>query len=111
MKVTLGIELSPEADIGPGLRIFHQGAITVTGKARIGARCRLRQGVTIGVRERGGEGPTIGDDVFIGAFAQIIGNVTVGDGAQIGSLSVVVTDVPAGMTAVGVPARIIEPKR
>ena len=59
------------------------------------------------MRERNGPTPVIGDDVFIGAYAQILGGVRIGDGAKIGALSVVLDDVPAGATAVGIPARIV----
>jgi serine O-acetyltransferase len=108
MKISVNIELPPTVEIGPGLRIFHQSAITVGGGAKIGAHCRMRQGVTIGVRERGGAFPVLGDDVFIGPYAQILGGVHVGDGAHIGALSVVLADVPAGATVAGAPARPIE---
>lgn len=107
MRVLTGIELPASVEIGPGLRIYHQGAITFNAGVRVGARCRLRQGVTIGVRERGGGVPSLGDDIFIGSFAQILGDIKVGDGAHIGAGAVVLKDVPAGATAVGVPARII----
>jgi serine O-acetyltransferase len=107
MRVLTGIELPSTVEIGPGLRIYHQGAITFNAGVKVGARCRIRQGVTIGVRERDGDVPTIGDDVFIGSFAQILGAVSVGDGANIGAGAVVLSDVPAGATAVGVPARVI----
>jgi serine acetyltransferase len=110
MKITVGIELPLGAEIGPGFRIYHQGAITLNSGVKVGARCRMRQGVTIGVRERGGAMPVLGDDVFIGAFAQILGAVKIGDGATIGAGAVVLSDVPAGTTAVGVPAKILGAK-
>ena len=68
----------------------------------------LRQGVTIGNVRIDGPVPRIGNRVNIGAYAQILGDVSVGDGANIGAMAVVLRDVPAGATAVGVPARIIE---
>jgi serine O-acetyltransferase len=64
--------------------------------------------VTVGWDYRGARRPIIGDNVFIGAGAKVLGAVTVGDGARIGANAVVVCDVPAGATAVGVPARIVE---
>ena len=103
----LSIEIPTSVTIGPGFRIYHQGTITINGRTTIGMRCRLRQGVTIGVRERDGGVPAIGDDVFIGSSAQILGAVIVGDRAKIGAGAVVLKDVPADATAVGVPARII----
>jgi serine O-acetyltransferase len=108
-RAVLTIEIPPSVDIGPGLRIFHQGPIVITATARIGARCRMRQGVTIGVLERGGPAPVIGDDVMIGPYAQILGGVHVGDGATIGALTLVNRDVPAGATVGGVPMRILGP--
>ena len=63
--------------------------------------------MTVGWDYRGDRRPIIGDDVFIGAGAKILGAVTIGDGARIGANAVVVCDVPAGATAVGVPARIV----
>jgi serine O-acetyltransferase len=95
-------------DIGPGLFVAH-GHGTSLAAARIGANCYVHQGVTIGWDYKGEQKPVIGDNVFIGAGACILGDVTVGDGARIGANAVVLTDVPAGATAVGVPARILEP--
>ncbi len=109
VRLVTGVDLPRTAVIGPGFRIFHFGGITINPGSTIGARCRVRQGVTIGVRDTGGGVPTIGDDVFIGSYAQILGDIRVGDAAKIGAMACVLTDVPAGATAVGVPARIIEP--
>lgn len=102
-----GVELPPETEVGPGLRIWHGAGLVVNPNARIGSNCLLRQGVTIGNLEAGGECPVIGSDVEIGAYAQILGPVQIGDGAKIGAMSVVLGDVPANATAVGVPARIV----
>jgi serine O-acetyltransferase len=100
-----GLDMSNTV-IGPGLFISH-GQATVLSAERIGANLQVHQGVTIGWDYRGDRRPIIGDDVFIGAGAKILGAVTVGDGARIGANAVVVCDVPAGATAVGVPARIV----
>ncbi|WCB96946.1 hypothetical protein DSM104299_05716 [Baekduia alba] len=105
MRVTVNIELPATAQIGPGLRIYHQSGIVLGGDVVIGARCRMRQGVTVGVRERGGRPPRLGDDVFLGAYAQVIGDITVGDGAMVGSMSLVLADVAAGAVVGGVPAK------
>jgi len=99
-----GLDLSRTA-IGPGLFISH-GQGTILSAERIGANLQVHQGVTIGWDYRGDRRPIVGDDVFIGAGAKILGPVTIGDGARIGANAVVVCDVPAGATAVGVPARI-----
>jgi serine O-acetyltransferase len=100
-----GLEMGTTV-IGPGLFISH-GQGTVLSAERIGANLQVHQGVTIGWDYRGERRPVIGDDVFIGAGAKVLGAVTVGDGARIGANAVVVSDVPAGATAVGVPARIV----
>ena len=77
----------------------------------MGERCMISHGVTIGVL--GGDRlgvPRLGNDVYVGCGAKILGPVTIGDGAIIGANAVVLEDVPAGATAVGVPARIIVKK-
>jgi serine O-acetyltransferase len=89
-------------DVGTGLVISH-GHGSILSARSIGRNCWVHHEVTIGWRHDGGQ-PTIGDDVFIGAGAKVIGGVHVGDGAKIGANAVVVKDVPAGATAVGVPA-------
>lgn len=107
-EVLTGIELPPDVEIGPRLRIWHGGNIVINPGVVIGSDCVLRQGVTIGNVRIDGPVPRIGNGVNIGAYAQILGDVSVGDGANIGAMAVVLRDVPAGATAVGVPARIIE---
>jgi serine O-acetyltransferase len=107
VETILGVSLPKATVIGPGLRIYHFGGVFVNERSCIGARCTLRQGVTIGSRDDDGAAPILGDDVDLGAYAQVLGEVHIGDGARIGAMSVVLTDVPAGATAVGVPARIV----
>jgi len=93
-------------DIGPGLFIAHGHGTSLSG-SKIGANCYVHQGVTIGWDYRSERTPIIGDNVFIGAGAVIVGAVTIGDGARIGANAVVLSDVPPGATAVGVPARVL----
>lgn len=109
VETATGISLPKEAAIGPGLRIYHFGNIFINPDARIGAGCTLRQGVTLGNRREGGPSPTLDDGVDLGAYAQVLGGVRIGRGARVGAMSVVLADVPAGATAVGIPARIVEP--
>jgi len=109
VETLLGISLPKAAVIGPGLRIWHFGNIFIHPEARIGAHCTLRHGVTIGNRVEGGGVPVIGDNVELGAYAQVLGGVRIGNDCRIGAMSLVLSDVPDGCTAVGVPARIIRP--
>jgi serine O-acetyltransferase len=94
-------DISPWAEIGPGLYLYH-GMGSVIGKGtRIGKRSVICQGVTTGA------GPRIGDDVSLWAGAKVIGKVTIGHRVQVGANAVVIRDVPADSLAVGVPARVI----
>jgi serine O-acetyltransferase len=99
-----GLDLSG-TPIGPGLFISH-GQGTILSAERIGANLQVHQGVTVGWDYRGARRPVIGDNVFIGAGAKVLGAIEIGDGALIGANAVVMCDVPAGATAVGIPARI-----
>lgn len=107
VETATGISLPKEAEIGPGLKIWHFGGIFINPAVRIGANCTLRQGITIGNRIDDGPVPVIGDNVEFGAYAQVLGGVRIGDNCRIGAMSVVLSDMPAGMTAVGNPARIL----
>lgn len=109
VETLLATSLPKSAVIGPGLRIWHFGGIFVHADAYLGANCTLRQGVTIGNRVEGGAVPQIGNNVEFGAYAQVLGGIRIGNDCKIGALSVVLTDVPDGCTAVGAPARIIRP--
>lgn len=110
IEILTGISLPKSCVIGGGLRIWHFGGIFINGDAVIGNNCTLRHGVTIGNRCEGGLSPVLGNDVDIGAGAHILGDVRIGDGCRIGAMALVLTDMPPGATAVGVPARII-PRR
>ena len=107
IETMTGISLPKEAEIGPGLRIWHFGCIFIHPGTKMGANCTLRQGVTIGNRREDGPTPVIGDNVEFGAYAQVLGGVTIGNNCKIGAMSLVLDDVPDGKTAVGNPARII----
>ena len=107
VETLLTTSIPKSAVIGPGLRIWHFGGIFIHSDAVIGSGCTLRQGVTIGNRVENGPVPIIGNDVEVGAYAQILGGVKIGNDCRIGALSVVLCDVPDGATAVGIPARII----
>lgn len=102
----LGVDLPVTAQVGPGLKLQHAYGVVIHPRAVLGARCRLNQGVTIGVRGRHHDAPVLGDDVSVGSGAQILGPVTVGDEAAIGAGALVVKDVPAGWVAVNAAAEI-----
>jgi serine O-acetyltransferase len=89
------------------LLIPHPNGIVIHPEARIGVNCLIFQQVTIGADGRQGE-PEIGGHVDIGAGARILGPVRIGSHAKIGANAVVIADVPAGATAVGIPARIVQ---
>ena len=103
-----GLEILVGADIGGGLYIAHPVGVVVSPK-RIGRNCSIIAAVTIGMRNTW-DFPEIGDEVFIGAGARVLGKITIGDGAVIGANAVVMNDLPAGATAVGIPAQIIRIK-
>lgn len=92
--------------IGPGVHFGHRQGIVIARTAQIGARCRIRHQVTIANSPQGAA--LIGDDVEIGAGAKLIGRVRIGDRARIGANAVVVHDVPANVTVVGIPARVVK---
>lgn len=106
-EMATGSTIHREARIGRGLRLEHAQNIRVHPGVRIGDFCVLMHDVTIG-ENAGREGvAVIGDHVHIGAGAKILGPVTIGDHARIAANSLVLADVPAGATAIGVPARIL----
>ena len=94
--------------VQPGLYVIH-GQIVVDGIVEIGPGAVIAPWVTIGLRAGNVQGATLGHSVHIGTGAKVIGPVQIGDAAQIGANSVVVGDVPAGVTAVGAPARPVQP--
>lgn len=100
-------DISPEARLGRKLMLPHPNGIVIHEEAVIGDECMIMQQVTVGMIGEG-EVPTIGNKVYIGAGAKIIGKVHVGDGARIGANAVVTGDVPPHCTAVGIPARLIQ---
>jgi serine O-acetyltransferase len=95
-----------DAEFGPGLVILHSFGIVVNSSVRAGKNLVMEHGVTIGAEK--GQSPLLGDNVFIGAGAKIIGPVRIGSDVKIGANAVVTRDLPDGATAVGVPARVVK---
>lgn len=111
-RLLTGIEIHPGAQIGRRVFIDHGFGVVIGETAVIGDDCTIYQGVTLGgtrLYKGAKRHPTLGKGVVVGAGAQVLGGFTVGDCARIGSNAVVVKPVPAGATAVGNPARIIDP--
>jgi serine O-acetyltransferase len=107
IQIVTGIELPCEADVGRNFVIDHFGGIIISGYAKFGNDCRIRNGVVVGLRRIEEKfAPVIGNNVDIGAGAKLLGPITIGDNVIIGANAVVLSDVPANSIAVGVPAII-----
>ncbi|MEG3857741.1 serine O-acetyltransferase [Microcoleus sp. herbarium12] len=113
VRNTYGIDLPFTVTLGRRVVIEHEGCIVIHGYCVIGDDCIIRQGVTLGNRylDRPLEAPKLGTRVNVGAGAKLLGGISLGDGANIGANAVVLCDVPAGQTAVGIPAKIVGSKK
>ena len=109
-RMLTGIEIHPSATIGSGFFIDHGMGVVIGETAEIGDYVTLFQGVTLGGtgKERGKRHPTLGSHVVVGAGAKILGGITIGDNVKIGANSVVLKNVSANSTVIGVPARVIK---
>ena len=107
-----GIEIHPGATIGRRFFIDHGMGVVIGETAVVGDDVMLYHQVTLGGtgKDTGKRHPTLENGVIVGAGAKILGNITVGAGARIGSGSVVLRDVPAGATVVGIPGRVVSEK-
>jgi serine O-acetyltransferase len=107
IQMATGIELPCETEIGNNFIIDHFGGIVVSGYARFGDNCRIRNGVVVGLKNMDEPGaPSIGNNVDIGAGAKVLGKIRIGNNVLIGANAVVICDVPDNSIAVGVPAVI-----
>lgn len=107
-QIKYGFQIYPETEIGEGLYLGHWGALVINPKAKIGRNCNIAQGVTIAQANRGkNEGaPTIGNEVWIGPNAVIVGKITVGNNVLIAPNSYVNFNVPSNSVVIGNPAQI-----
>lgn len=107
MRIKLGFSI-PLNVFGPGLSIAHYGTIVVNGNAKVGKNCRIQESTTIGATNGSLEAPIIGDNIFIGSGARIIGNIEIADNIAIGANAVVnKTFKEKGITIAGIPAKKI----
>ncbi len=104
-----GVEIHPAAKIGKGFFIDHGTGVVIGETTIIGDNVTLYQGVTLGGtgKETGKRHPTLGSNIMVGSGAKILGSVTIGDNCRIAAGAVVLNDIPANSTAVGVPARVV----
>jgi serine O-acetyltransferase len=111
VQVITGIELPCEAIVGRNFLIDHFGGIIISGYARFGDNCRIRNGVVVGLRHlEDKRAPIIGNNVDIGSGAKLLGAIRIGDNVLIGANAVVLCDVPNDSVAVGVPA-VVKPRQ
>lgn len=110
VQIVTGIELPCEVDVGRGFVIDHFGGIVISGYAKFGDHCRIRNGVVVGLSRIDEPcAPVVGDNVDIGAGAKLLGAIRIGNNVLIGANAVVVCDVPDDCIAVGVPA-VVKPR-
>lgn len=110
VQIVTGIELPCEAEVGRNFIIDHFGGIVISGYAKFGDNCRIRNGVVVGLRHiEDKRAPVIGDDVDIGSGAKLLGPIHIGNNVLIGANAVVTVDVPDYSIAVGVPA-VVKPR-
>jgi len=106
-SIVTGTDISKEAKLGGGLILPHPNGVVIHEKAVIGVNCMIMQQVTIGQLADEGA-PILGSNVYIGAGAKVLGDISIGDNVSIGANAVVLVDVPDNSTAVGVPAKVIK---
>jgi serine O-acetyltransferase len=106
--IITGVAIDRRMRVGRDFHIIHAGMVLIHPDVVFGDRCGIMHNVTFGTNSRGGKGvPRVGNDVFVGPGAVVLGGITIGDGAVIAANSLVISDVPPGAMAIGVPAKII----
>jgi serine O-acetyltransferase len=107
-EVFMEMCIDPQASIGEGLYISHIGGVHINPQAVLGRNCDVAHRVTIGASAMGRQGaPILGDDVYVGTGATLVGKIRVGNGAKIAANTLVMSNIPEGATVMGVPGRII----
>lgn len=110
IQILAGIELPCEVEVGRNFVIDHFGGIIISGYAKFGNDCRIRNGVVVGLRRIDEpSAPVIGNNVDIGAGAKVLGPISIGNNVAIGANAVVITDVPDDCVATGIPA-VVRPR-
>jgi len=111
-KFMTGVEIHPAAKIGRRFFIDHGEGVVIGETAEIGDDCLLYQGVTLGGtgKQSGKRHPTLGNRVVVGSGAKVLGGISIGDDTRVGANSVVLHDVPAASTVVGIPGRVVRRK-
>jgi len=111
VQMVSGIELPCEVAVGRNFIIDHFGGIIISGYAKFGDNCRIRDGVVVGMRRLEEKcAPTVGNNVDIGSGAKLLGAIKIGDNVLIGANAVVLCDIPQNSIAVRVPA-VVKPRR
>jgi serine O-acetyltransferase len=111
IQILTGIELPCEVEVGRNFVIDHFGGIIISGYAKFGDDCRIRNGVVVGLRRIDEpRAPVIGNNVDIGTGAKVLGPISIGNNVAIGANAVVLTDVPDDCVAIGIPA-VIKPRK
>ena len=104
--VLTGADIAVSARVGPGLQLFHPTGVVIGPNCVVGARCIIQQGVTLGAGAGGS--PTLGDDVFVGPGARVLGGIVLGDRCVLGANAVVLESMPDDVFIGGVPAKVIK---
>lgn len=110
-NVLTGVDIAVQAQIGPGLILYHPSGVVIGPRCTLGSDVVIQQGVTIGTKSDSvttlGDSPIIGDRVELGAGSKILGGIRVGDDVMVGANAVLITDAESGSIFVGVPAKRI----
>jgi serine O-acetyltransferase len=104
-SIFCGCIIGRGAEFGPEFILIHSIGVVINGNVKGGSGVKIEHQVTIGAEKR--KSPVLGNNIFIGAGAKIIGEITIGDDAKVGANAVVLKDVPAGSTVVGIPAKVV----